>query len=133
MAIAMPPLSHSRRPCAPAAAVLVTRADLRRRRAEARYRRRRAAAGLFVTALVGAGVLVVDSVLTGSGGGPASAAGAGHGSVVAGPLVRASAGDSLWSIAEQRHGEVPIRRYVEALIDLNDGTMIEAGQLVRLP
>ena len=47
--------------------------------------------------------------------------------------VRAEPGDSLWSIAERYHGEVDLSRYVDALIDLNGGTAIVAGQLVRLP
>ena len=47
--------------------------------------------------------------------------------------VRAAAGDSLWSIAEVHRGDVPITRYVDALIDRNGGTHIEVGQLVRLP
>jgi hypothetical protein len=47
--------------------------------------------------------------------------------------VRVDAGDSLWAIAEAHHGSVPIRRYLDALIDLNGGTVIEVGQLVRLP
>ena len=47
--------------------------------------------------------------------------------------VRAEPGDSLWSIAERFHGDVDLRRYVDALIRLNGGTAIAAGQLVRLP
>jgi len=47
--------------------------------------------------------------------------------------VLARPGDSLWSIAEVYHGEVPITRYVEALISRNGGTRIDAGQVVRLP
>jgi len=47
--------------------------------------------------------------------------------------VRAAAGDSLWSIAEQHHGDVAITRYLDALIGLNGGTVVEVGQLVRLP
>ena len=37
-------------------------------------------------------------------------------------VVRAAAGDSLWSIAERHHGDVSLTRYVDALIDLNGGT-----------
>ena len=48
-------------------------------------------------------------------------------------VVRAEAGDSLWSIAAAHRGSAPITRYVEALIDLNGGTVITVGQLVRLP
>jgi hypothetical protein len=96
----------------------------------ATYRRRRAVAGLLVAGVVGCGFLA-GSVLTGPGGVPASAAGAGAAQVPR--SVRARAGDSLWSIGEVFHGDVPVARYVEALISLNGGTGIDAGQIVRLP
>jgi hypothetical protein len=97
----------------------------------ATYRRRRAAVGLLLAGIVGSAALVAGNVLTGPGGVPASAAGAGTA-----PLertVRARPGDSLWSIAEVFHGDVAISRYVDALIARNGGTRIEAGQVVRLP
>lgn len=75
--------------------------------------------------------LGVHGVLSGPGDVPASAAGTGSAPVVR--TVKAHPGDSLWSIAERHRGDVPIQRYVDALIDLNGGTRIEAGQLVRLP
>jgi len=102
-----------------------------RRCGAATYRRRRAALGLLVAGLVGSATLVAGTILTGPGGVPASAAGAGRA-----PLertVRARPGDSLWSIAEVFHGDVPIAAYVEALISRNGGTRIDAGQVVRLP
>jgi hypothetical protein len=75
--------------------------------------------------------LGVQGVVTDPGSGPASAAGVGPlgepGHVVAQP------GDSLWSIAERHHGDVAFRRYLDALIELNGGTAIQAGQAVRLP
>jgi hypothetical protein len=111
----------------------VVRADLQRRREEARYRRRRSALALLVAGLVGSGAIVADTLLTGPGGVPASAAGAGREPIGPGTVVQAHPGDSLWSIAEAHRGDVPIRRYVEVLIDLNGGTVIEVGQLVRLP
>ena len=97
----------------------------------ATYRRRRAAVGLLVAGVIGSAALVAGNVLTGPGGVPASAAGAGTA-----PLertVRARAGDSLWSLAEAFHGDVSVSRYVEALIARNGGTRIDAGQVVRLP
>ena len=97
----------------------------------ATYRRRRAVVGLLLAGVVGSAALVAGNVLTGPGGVPASAAGAGTA-----PLertVRARPGDSLWSIAEVFHGDVSISRYVDALIGRNGGTRIEAGQVVRLP
>ena len=75
--------------------------------------------------------LGAHGVLTGPGGVPASAAGAG--TAQPGGVVRAEPGDSLWTLAERHHGEVDLTNYVEALIDLNGGTAITAGQRVRLP
>ena len=89
--------------------------------------------GCCVAGAVGTGALAASTLLTGPGGVPASAAGAGTEPVGHPMSVRVEAGDSLWSIAEVHRGTVPIARYVEALIDLNGGTVIEAGQLVRLP
>jgi len=103
----------------------------RRAPTETTYRRRRAAVGLLLAAVVASATLMASSFLTGPGGVPASAAGAGQA-----PLERtvlARPGDSLWSIAEVFHGDVPITHYVEALISRNGGTRIEAGQVVRLP
>jgi Tfp pilus assembly protein FimV len=97
----------------------------------ATYRRRRAVAGLLLAGAVGSAALVAGSVLTGPGGVPASAAGAGTAQPAR--TVRARAGASLWSIAARFRGEIPIERYVEALITANGGTRIEAGQIVRLP
>ena len=50
----------------------------RRAPTEATYRRRRAAVGVLVAGLVGSAALVAGNVLTGPGGVPASAAGAGQ-------------------------------------------------------
>ena len=91
------------------------------------------AAGLLVAGAVATATVVAGSVLTGPGGVPASAAGAGTASAGHPMSVRVAAGDSLWSIAEAHRGDVPITRYVEALIAANGGTHIEVGQLVRLP
>jgi hypothetical protein len=103
----------------------------RRAPTDATYRRRRAALGLLLAGAVGSAALVAGNVLTGPGGVPASAAGAGRAALERTVLARP--GDSLWSIAEVFHGDVAITRYVEALISRNGGTRIEAGQVVRLP
>jgi hypothetical protein len=102
-----------------------------RRRSERTYRRRRAAVGLLLAGVVGSAGLVAGNVLTGPGGVPASAAGAG--TAPAERSVRVHAGDSLWSLAERFRGDVPITAYVEALISRNGGTRIEVGQVVLLP
>jgi hypothetical protein len=100
-------------------------------RTQPTYRRRRAiAAALLAGAIGGAGV-VGGNVLTGPGGVPATAAGAG--TAIPARIVRVRAGDSLWSIAARFRGEISIGRYVEALISANGGTHIEAGQVMRLP
>lgn len=132
MTIAMNPPSARHRPAC-AAGRAVAGAERGERRVQARYRRRRAVAGLLVAVTVGAAAMVADSVLTGPGGVPASAAGAGTAPQGHGRVVRAAAGDSLWSIATTHRGGVPITRYVDKLISLNGGTTIEVGQFVRLP
>jgi hypothetical protein len=95
------------------------------------YRRRRTVAALVVAGVLSTVGLAAQGVLTGPGGDPASAAGAGTAPAVR--HVRAEAGDSLWSIGERFHGTVDLSRYVDALVEVNGGTAITAGQLVRLP
>ena len=102
-----------------------------RRASAATFRRRRAAAAVLVVAASIAIATSVNGVLSGPGGVPASAAGAGTARAVV--SVRAEPGDTLWSIAERFHGDVGLERYLDALIDLNGGTAIGAGQLVLLP
>jgi hypothetical protein len=85
-----------------------------------------AVAALAVTALAGA--------LADVGGRPAAAS-----DVAASPAsatVRvhvAQPGDTLWSIADRHRGAVDRGRFVDALIDLNGGTVIQVGQAIRLP
>jgi hypothetical protein len=95
------------------------------------YRRRRRFVGIAVAIAVTVLTLGAQATFTGSGRGPASAAGAG--AVAPERTVRAMAGDSLWSIAEEHRGDVDINRYIDKLVDLNGGTSIQVGQLVRLP
>jgi hypothetical protein len=94
-------------------------------------RRRQAVAAALLAGAIGVVGVVGGNVLTGPGGVPATAAGAG--TAIPARTVRVRAGDSLWSIATRFRGEIPIGRYVEALISANGGTRIEAGQVVRLP
>ncbi len=84
-----------------------------------------ALAVLFATAAMAA-------TLAGFGGAPAVASEATAASPSAASHV-ARRGDTLWSIAGDYRGDVDQRRYVEALIELNGGTSIVAGQAVRLP
>lgn len=114
----------SRRPTAP-------RPVPARRVSAATYRRRRAVVGCVSAVLVVASGWFVHDVLVGSGGVPASAA---ESLPASSPLtVTARPGDTLWSIAERFHGEVSLTRYVDALVDLNGGPSIQAGQAVVLP
>ncbi len=97
----------------------------------ATYRRRRAVVGTMLAALVAVGLVTAHDVLAGSGGVPASAA-------VSLPAqarqrVVAQRGDTLWSIASAHRGDISITRYVDALVDLNGGPTIQAGQEVVLP
>ncbi len=94
------------------------------------YRRRRT---VVVMAVLAAGVLGVQGVLTGPGDVHASAAGTGTATPIE-ATVRAEPGDTLWGIAQQHRGELSLRTYLDALIDRNGGsTRIQAGQLVHLP
>ena len=101
------------------------------RRDDRVYRRRRAVVAAVLVVLGAAGGNVVHDLLAGPGGVPASASGAQPASprvtVVARP------GDSLWSIAQTHHGDVAFGTYLEALIDRNGGTGVQAGQAVVLP
>ena len=97
----------------------------------ATYRRRRTVVGTTLAVLVAVSSVAAHDVLAGSGGVPASAA-------VSLPAqarqrVVAQRGDTLWSIAAAHHGEISITRYVDALVDLNGGPTIQAGQEVVLP
>jgi LysM repeat protein len=98
---------------------------------ERTYRWRRAVVGTTLAVLVAVSTVLAHDVLAGSGGVPASAATSQPALVRA--TVTAQSGDTLWSIAETRHGAVPITRYVDKLVDLNGGASIQAGQAVVLP
>lgn len=105
---------------------------------EPNYAARRLGA-LFVA--LGAVVVLtalVNSVLVGLGGSPASAAEtspAADAARVDAPMAVhvAQPGDSIWSIADRYRGEVDRARYVDALIAHNGSTTIIVGQAVHLP
>jgi hypothetical protein len=98
---------------------------------QATFRRRRAVVGTILAVVVACGVVLTHDVLAGSGGVPASAAASQPAHVRR--AVTALPGDTLWSLAEAHHGQVPIARYVDKLVDLNGGASILAGQAVVLP
>jgi nucleoid-associated protein YgaU len=98
---------------------------------ERTYRRRRAVVGVVAAAIVTLGGVAVHDVLAGPGGVPASAAGA-----TPAPTdvhIVARSGDTMWGIAERFHGDIPIDRYVEALVERNGGPWLQEGQTVHLP
>lgn len=45
----------------------------------------------------------------------------------------AQPGESLWTIAEEHRGSTEIVAYVDELIELNGGVMIDVGQVILLP
>jgi LysM repeat protein len=93
------------------------------------YLRRRIGAGALLATLTVAIVVAVDP-LAGSGGVPASAAGAGPATHA---VHVARSGDTLWAIAHEHRGDIAHDRYLDALIGLNGDVGIEIGQAVRLP
>ena len=93
--------------------------------------RRALAVGLMLVTLILA--VAVFVLLAGLGGRPASASQAEPAISNIASVYVASAGDSLWSIAEANHGDVGLDRYVDALIDLNGGTDVQVGQAIQLP
>ncbi len=102
---------------------------------EPNYLARRVGAVIVALAVLAALAVMVGTAigaLADLGGRPAAASevsSAGAGSVAH----VAVAGDTLWSIADRYRGDVERDRYLAALIRLNGGTEILAGQAVRLP
>jgi Tfp pilus assembly protein FimV len=100
------------------------------------YAIRRAVATTIVVVLLAAAAVAVSAmvgVVVDVGGRPAAASDidtsttSGQRSHVAQP------GDTLWSIANHYRDDIGRGRFVDALIDLNGGTSIQAGQTVHLP
>lgn len=94
------------------------------------YARRRALVGGISAAFVAVTLVASYEVLVDSSAPPAVAA---VSVAKSGAVVVARPGDTLWSIAEAHRGDVAVRPYVDALIDLNGGPSIQAGQAVFLP
>jgi hypothetical protein len=111
------------------------------------YVRRRMVVLLLIVGLVSVLGLTARTVLADRGGVPASAlairpaqsvavAAAADATPAPAPADRSyivASGDTLWSIAEANHGATGFDEYVEALIDVNDGTSLQVGQLLLLP
>jgi Tfp pilus assembly protein FimV len=106
----------------------------------ATYMRRRLVALFVVTALaLAAGVLAITGaniVFADRGGIPATVPAVGErvpGPTIGGAGYVAQPGDTLWGIAQRLEGAGSVTSKVEALIALNGGARIEAGQWVALP
>lgn len=103
----------------------------------ANYALRRTVAGLLVVLAVVLAALALSTTLGAlldADGRPAVAADVVRVDEPTAPQLHvAQPGDTLWSIAERYRGDVELRRFVDALIDANGGTAIQAGQAIRLP
>lgn len=101
----------------------------------ANYLLRRVVAAIVGLCLLAAAAVAVGEVVgavSDLGGRPAAA------SEITGvdsaPAMHVAApGDTLWSIADRYRGDIGHARYVDALVTLNGGTQVQAGQAVRLP
>jgi nucleoid-associated protein YgaU len=94
------------------------------------YLRRRVAVGaLGLVAVLGV-FGVAESVI----GAAADSVAASESADVGAPgAVIARPGDTLWALARQYRGDVPLDRYLERLVQANGGASIRAGQTVVLP
>lgn len=95
------------------------------------YRRRRVGAVVFVLVFVLALVVSIGSLaeqgLADRGGGPASGSTVGQATYVVQP------GDTLWSITERLYPAADLPQVVDALVTLNGGASIQAGQTLTMP
>ncbi len=102
------------------------------------YAIRRTAAALLAVVVIAIAVIAASALVGAIGdvGGRPAAASDITSAAVGAPIVRihvAQPGDTLWSIADRYRGQVGQNRFVDALIDVNGGTVIQVGQAVRLP
>lgn len=103
--------------------------------AQPNYLVRRGVAVAVALAVVGAAAVMAGEALgavSDLGGRPAAASEV-SGDLVAPAVHVAGAGDTLWSIANRYRGDIDRGRYLDALIGLNGGNAILAGQAIRLP
>lgn len=110
------------------------RPTLHVRRANHVYVRRRiVVASVFFSLLAALGV-GAGNVLANRGGAPASAT-AVRQAITPGLMTtyQVQPGDTIWSIAENHHGVANLAHYVDDLIELNGGTVVQVGQLITLP
>ncbi len=96
--------------------------------ARASFVRRRIGAVAFVTALAISVGVAVDDGLADRGGDPASTSAVGRSSTYV-----VQPGDTMWAIAQRLNPGGDLTGYVDALMSLNGGSVIVAGQQLRLP
>jgi Tfp pilus assembly protein FimV len=103
--------------------------------AEANYLVRRVVAVVVAVCVLAAAAVALGEIagaVSDLGGRPAAAS-----EVTTDPAAPtsyvAAPGDTLWSIAERFRGDVGHARYLDALVSLNGGAGVQAGQAVRLP
>ena len=92
------------------------------------YARRRRGVLIFATAFAASLGIAVQDGLADRGGDPASTS-----AVSRATTYIVQPGDTLWAIAERLNAGGDIAAYVDALIALNGGTVIIAGQQLALP
>jgi Tfp pilus assembly protein FimV len=93
----------------------------------ATYRRRRVGAVAFVLAVVVSVGSLAEQGLADRGAGPASGSTVGQAPYVVQP------GDTLWSIAERLYPSADLPQVVDALVTVNGGASIQAGQTLTMP
>lgn len=97
------------------------------------YALRRLVVGTVAAMALIVGMVGVVGMSAGFTGSPASAASAPVDADASPSVHVAQPGDTLWSIANTYRGDVDRDRFIVALIRLNDGVGIQAGQAVWLP
>lgn len=101
-----------------------------------RYRSGRPSQATFVRRRVMVAVLGVTLMIAGwvgLGGAAPSSAARPAGQIAVAPTYVVQPGDTMWSIASRHAGDGSHTRYVDALVELNGGTRITAGQQILLP
>ncbi len=92
------------------------------------YARRRLMVMLIVAAIVLVLFVGAGQVVANRGGAPASAS-----TIRPANVYVVQAGDTLWSIGEQFHGQASLADYVDGLVSANGGTEIQVSQALTLP
>ncbi len=97
------------------------------------YALRRCVVGTVAVLALGVGLIGLTGLLAGFTGAPASAAAAADVDPAPAAVHVATPGDTLWSIADTHRGDISRDRYIDALVRLNGGTTVRAGQAIWLP